>query len=72
MPIYKFRCRDCGSEFELKCTVAEMEAGPLCESCGSRELQRVYGNVGFSLKCNPPSCPHTTDSGCCGCCHAEN
>ena len=45
--IYEFRCTRCGRRFEVYATLAEKEAGlsPACPSCGSAEVQRIFGRV---------------------------
>lgn len=40
MPIYEFRCRDCGEEFEalVAAGIEKVE----CRACGSEATERVY------------------------------
>ncbi|MSQ30659.1 MAG: zinc ribbon domain-containing protein [Dehalococcoidia bacterium] len=40
MPIYEYRCRKCGAEFELKRPVAEFDAPARCPTCRSRATTR--------------------------------
>jgi putative FmdB family regulatory protein len=44
MPLYEYRCADCGRHLE---EIQKMGAGPPgpCPECGG-ELKRVYGRVG--------------------------
>ena len=44
MPVYEYRCSECGARTE---EIQPMGAGPpgACERCGG-ELRRVYGRVG--------------------------
>jgi putative FmdB family regulatory protein len=45
MPIYEYRCRDCGQSVEeLQPMSATGPSGP-CPDCGG-ELRRIYGRVG--------------------------
>lgn len=69
MPIYKFHCEQCSLEFEVNRSVSDLTEGRIvCPDCGSHHLRRLYGSFGVSMKCNPPTCPHSTDLGCGGCC----
>ncbi|NND45315.1 MAG: zinc ribbon domain-containing protein [Xanthomonadales bacterium] len=49
MPIYEYRCRDCGHELER---LQKMSDAPLrdCPSCGEQGLQRLISAAGFRLK----------------------
>ncbi|OQB24222.1 MAG: Zinc ribbon domain protein [Firmicutes bacterium ADurb.Bin182] len=69
MPTYPFRCRQCGIEFEVFLSIKEKETkGPVCTSCGSGDLVRLYSNVNVNTK-TTQSCPHhgceAMQSGCC-------
>jgi putative FmdB family regulatory protein len=41
MPIYEFRCTDCGEEFELDCHMDEREEKAVCPKCSGRNLESV-------------------------------
>jgi len=47
MPVYEFKCEDCGRRFELVATLAEQDAGlePECPKCGSGNCRQVFGRV---------------------------
>ena len=41
MPMYEFKCRKCGADFEELATPAEVEAGEVvCSECGSKQVDR--------------------------------
>ena len=40
MPIYEYRCKKCGSEFELMRPVAKLDDPAPCTACKSRRTQR--------------------------------
>ena len=69
MPIYDFKCRGCGEEFER--LVMGRTAGP-CPRCGGKTLERlpsrfaVRGSHGFSGSIGS-SCGPCTASSCAGC-----
>jgi len=42
MPIYEYRCNECGKSFEHQERIGEHEKNqPECPGCGSREVQQV-------------------------------
>ena len=45
MPLYDFRCRACGHEFE---TLVRAGAPPVCASCGSDDLERMLSTFATS------------------------
>lgn len=49
MPIYEYRCKDCGFQDEFLQKVSE---APLsrCPSCGKESLQKLLSAAGFQLK----------------------
>jgi putative FmdB family regulatory protein len=52
MPIYEFRCTECGTEFEELAKAGSRAA--VCPSCGSERVRRV-----FSAQAAPFSLPRT-------------
>jgi putative FmdB family regulatory protein len=49
MPIYEYRCDDCGHELE---TIQKISDDPLkeCPSCGKSKLKKLVSAAGFQLK----------------------
>jgi putative FmdB family regulatory protein len=45
MPIYEYRCRRCGHEFEA---LVRGSAAPGCPSCQSQDLERLLSAFGMS------------------------
>lgn len=46
MPVYEFRCGDCGRRVQLTYSFSEYdEATPTCVHCGSENLRRRIGRV---------------------------
>lgn len=71
MPIYLYRCQDCGQDFEVRASIKEKEAGlkPLCPACASSSVkqQLTAGMVlhgGQTLAANV--CAPNAGPGCCG------
>lgn len=40
MPIYEFRCKECGQKFEQRFPTTEV-SGVTCPQCGSEEVSRL-------------------------------
>ena len=67
MPIYEYRCEDCGTKFEKLVRRSDDAAALACPSCGEKHLNQEHStfsaHAGSSAKSSPaPSCP----SGGCG------
>jgi putative FmdB family regulatory protein len=48
MPIYEYKCSDCGAEFEELVSL-HAEKNPPCTSCGSEKVEKklsVFGSLG--------------------------
>jgi len=54
MPIYLYKCKDCGHEFEEMRTIEERNEECECTECGSRTPERVVASnqTMFALKGN--------------------
>ena len=48
MPIYEYRCNDCGEHFEKRQSVSD-EAPTTCEKCGG-SLEKQWSLSGFQFK----------------------
>lgn len=46
MPIYTYRCKDCGEEFDLLVGVVADSEKLKCKKCGSENLQRLFSGFG--------------------------
>ena len=50
MPIFQYRCMDCGKEWDfLKIKSDEMEP-EVCKYCGSSNIQKLFPKSNFTLK----------------------
>lgn len=47
MPLYDFRCRACGYEFEA---LVRPPTAPVCPSCASPDLDRLPSGFSFSVR----------------------
>ena len=46
MPLYDFRCRGCGHEFEV--LVRSRDESPICSSCKGRDIERLLSTFAVS------------------------
>jgi len=65
MPIFDYKCRDCGEEFDLLVGSNSGEEEK-CIKCGSKNIERKYSSFGVNMnyKSEAPSCP-TCSTGTC-------
>jgi len=47
MPLFDFRCRACGGEFEA---LVRPPAEPACPECASTDLERLLSGFSFSVR----------------------
>ena len=67
MPIYEFRCKDCGNKFEVKLPMSKAGEKQNCPACKSNDTNRNFAavsvvNSNISNSGSFPSCP----TGTCG------
>jgi putative FmdB family regulatory protein len=73
MPIYAYRCRDCGKEFS---TLVMSGETPVCEACASADLEQqlsliaVPNKGGESAPATASACDMMGGCGCAGACPA--
>ncbi|MBP5786636.1 MAG: zinc ribbon domain-containing protein [Kiritimatiellae bacterium] len=70
MPLFEYRCKSCGRDFEALVTPSRPAS---CPSCGSTSLEKrlsVFAPATSSPSCPAaPSCPgHSHSCGCSSCC----
>jgi putative FmdB family regulatory protein len=46
MPIYEYRCAECGEKFELFLRSVTRKAVPTCPKCGSSEVEKAVSLFG--------------------------
>ena len=72
MPIFEYRCRQCGAEFEA--LVKRQGDQVTCRDCDSEELEQKFSTFAATVKNSGPkcsvkeSCPAAGSHQCGGCC----
>ena len=73
MPIYEYRCQDCGTKFEKLVRNSADAPQTECPSCGQKHLEQEYSTFaapasGSAKPAGMPSCPKggCGNSGMCG------
>ena len=59
MPIYDFRCAECGMEFEVSRPRGDAGNAAYCPLDG-KEAQRIFSSMGFVVKGDPSFSPSPT------------
>jgi putative FmdB family regulatory protein len=71
MPLYDYRCKECGETFEVRATIKEKIAGLniFCPKCQSQETQQLLTTammVHAGKEIYPSGCGPNSGPGCCG------
>lgn len=66
MPIYEFRCAECGAIQEFLTTGSSQEIEMKCKDCGAEDLERVMSTVSYSMGSSGASKGACASSDCCG------
>ncbi len=59
MPVFEYRCQDCGKDFEKLVRKDGQEV--VCPDCGSENVEKKLSVFGFSCQCD-------VSTGTCPCC----
>lgn len=51
MPLYEYRCNQCGSCFEVDCAPEERESTAQCPECRSKDVKEMT----TTFVCEPPT-----------------
>jgi putative FmdB family regulatory protein len=60
MPIYEYRCNECGEKFDLFVRSMSEQGASVCPKCGSQQVQKDISLFGVGstsgIGLNAPSC----------------
>jgi putative FmdB family regulatory protein len=63
MPIYEYKCTECGNSFEKLVSFSETERVPACPSCKSKETRKKISAV-FSFGTSGMLAQNSSGSSC--------
>jgi len=68
MPIYDYRCDDCGKTYDVFHKVREVVDDVVCPSCESKNHTRLLSAPNVAMGSSPSAdfAPSCTTGGCCG------
>jgi len=67
MPIFEFRCSDCGNVFEKLFMASNENVELSCPECGGRTLDRVLSQTNYVVGAGPGGAkPKLTEKSCSG------
>lgn len=64
MPIYEYKCKDCGEISELLVGIGRNSDELSCRSCGGNQLEKLMSAAAVSIPYTAPS--QSPASTCCG------
>jgi putative FmdB family regulatory protein len=67
MPIFEYRCEDCGHEFEELESIADRDKPRECPSCGATDVTRKISTFAVQVGAeSSPTCPSADTCGSSG------
>lgn len=69
MPIYSYKCQECGEVFDFLVGVGTGGEEPSCPKCKSKKIEKIFstfgvrvgGSSGGSYSCPTGTCPYSGD-----------
>ncbi|MFZ5969361.1 MAG: FmdB family zinc ribbon protein [Bacillota bacterium] len=66
MPIYEYKCDDCGKAFDMLMKMSERDKEMVCPDCGSKQVKKQFSTFGVSEKPGGSQPVPPCGGGCCG------
>jgi putative FmdB family regulatory protein len=67
MPAYNYSCKTCGSSFEIRKPMSQIDSETFCPDCGSSQTYRQISNVTVFSFSDGVRRPLATAPSCSGC-----
>jgi putative FmdB family regulatory protein len=64
MPLYEYRCSNCGERFEVLQRMGAGAEGVSCPRCGAETIQRVHSTFASAVGSAPPPCGAPSRAAC--------
>lgn len=64
MPIYEYRCKDCGDKFEKLVRAGTDQAGLICPNCGSQQTEKLFSLFATSSSSTTPTFSSSSQHSC--------
>ncbi len=65
MPVFNYKCNNCGHDFDLLLGVGDKKEELVCTNCKSEDIQRHYSS--FKFNANVREKGQCSSGGCCSC-----
>ena len=80
MPMYEYRCQECGSPFSIRRSMDERDAATACPNCAGNKVMRQlstfaafsHGDSGQSTSLNSSPCGGCASTGGCSSCGVKH
>jgi putative FmdB family regulatory protein len=66
MPIYDYKCNECGTTYDIFHKVREVAEDVVCPSCGSARNTRLISAPSVNMRGKQSDVPACGDGSCCG------
>lgn len=66
MPIYDYKCNECGTTYDIFHKVREVAGDVVCPSCGSPKHTRLISAPSVAIRAKQADAPACGEGGCCG------
>jgi putative FmdB family regulatory protein len=64
MPVYSFKCNNCGEKFDLLVGITQEKAKLVCKKCGSKNIEKQLSTFGINMESSSSSISSTSAGSC--------